>query len=221
MTNMPVLSGTMKSRSEMYAFLSRLFLDEVDENLIESLRRTPLPPMTGNHNIDEGYRLIFRASDKQKTEAREAFAVDYSRTFIGTGADGGSAAYPYESVYTSERHLLMQDAFHEVIKEYRESGYNKSQRSEPEDHIGIELEFMGILCEKTKEAFERNDEKEAELLVAKQKRFLQNHITNWVIPFANDMATFSQTDLYRGLALLTREFITRDKEFLASLDKSE
>mgnify|MGYP000335071209 FL=1 len=28
-------------------------------------------------------------------------AVDYVRAFIGSGNDGFSAAYPYESVYTS------------------------------------------------------------------------------------------------------------------------
>ena len=41
-------------------------------------------------------------------------AVDYVRAFIGSGNDGFSAAYPYESVYTSPKRLMMQDARDEV-----------------------------------------------------------------------------------------------------------
>ena len=48
-------------------------------------------------------------------------AIDYVRTFIGHGVNGYSAAYPYESVYTSERRLMMQEARAEVLKTLREN----------------------------------------------------------------------------------------------------
>ena len=48
-------------------------------------------------------------------------AVDYVRAFIGSGNDGFSAAYPYESVYTSPKRLMMQDARDEVLVLYRAS----------------------------------------------------------------------------------------------------
>ena len=35
---------------------------------------------------------------------------DFVRTFISHGVNAYSAAYPYESVYTSERHLMVQEA---------------------------------------------------------------------------------------------------------------
>ena len=54
-------------------------------------------------------------------------AVDYVRAFIGSGNDGFSAAYPYESVYTSPKRLMMQDARDEVLVLYRAFGLDKQE----------------------------------------------------------------------------------------------
>ena len=99
----------MNARARSYGMLARLFREEVDLPTLRELQKMRFPQATGNAAADEGYHQLYdylkRAWDDSVTE----LAIDYVSTFIGHGVNGYSAAYPYESVYTSEEHLLMQD----------------------------------------------------------------------------------------------------------------
>ena len=145
-------------------------------------------------------------------------AIDYVRTFIGHGVDAFSAAYPYESVYTSEKRLMMQDARDEVLAIYRSQGLDKQETwKEAEDHLALELEFMQILANRTVDALKAGDEDAAIDLLTTQKNFLERHLMAWVPMMTSDMRRFAKTDLYRGLASLTDGFMTVDFEFLQDL----
>ena len=140
------------------------------------------------------------------------------RTFIGHGVDAFSAAYPFESVYTSEKRLLMQEARDEVLAIYRAAGLDKQDSwKEGEDHIALELEFEQILANRTVEALERGDEDEAFSLLTTQKNFLDDHLAAWAPMMTSDMRRFAKTDLYRGLAHLTDGFLSTDRAFLADV----
>ena len=105
----------MNARARSYGMLARLFREEVDLPTLRELQKMRFPQATGNAAADEGYHQLYdylkRAWDDSVTE----LAIDYVSTFIGHGVNGYSAAYPYESVYTSERRLLMQEARAEVL----------------------------------------------------------------------------------------------------------
>ena len=62
------------------------------------------------------------------------------RAFIGHGIDAYSAAYPFESVYTSPKRLMMQEARDEVLAVYRSEGLDLSLI-----HIFSEFGTMAIL----------------------------------------------------------------------------
>ena len=141
--------------------------------------------------------------------------VDYVRVFIGHGIDAFSAAYPFESVYTSEKRLLMQEARDEVLAIYRSAGLDKQDTwKEGEDHIALELEFEQIMATRTVEALRKGDEDEAVALLTTQKNFLEDHLAAWAPMMTSDMKRFAQTDLYRGLAYLTDGFLQTDQTFL-------
>lgn len=97
----------MNARARSYGMLARLFREEVDLPTLRELQKMRFP-RHGNAAADEGYHQLYdylkRAWDDSVTE----LAIDYVSTFIGHGVNGYSAAYPYESVYTSERRLLMR-----------------------------------------------------------------------------------------------------------------
>ena len=111
----------MNARARSYGMLARLFREEVDLPTLRELQKMRFPQATGNAAADEGYHQLYdylkRAWDDSVTE----LAIDYVSTFIGHGVNGYSAAYPYESVYTSERRLLMQEARAEVLATLREN----------------------------------------------------------------------------------------------------
>lgn len=207
-----------QQRAATYGLLSRLYRVEIDEDLLEELRSMRFPTRTGNNEVDEGYRLIATYLSNAWDNSVTDLAIDYVRVFIGHGVDAFSAAYPFESVYTSEKRLLMQEARDEVLALYRAAGLDKQDSwKEGEDHIALELEFEQILANRTVAALEHNDEDEAYALLTTQKNFLDDHLAAWAPMMTSDMKRFANTDMYRGLAHLTDGFLATDRAFLADV----
>ena len=212
------LTSINEGRSKTYALLSRLYAKEADEELLETMRLMRFPASTGSEKLDEGHRLIVGQLSTLWENSLSELAIDYARVFLGGGIDGYSAAYPFESVYTSPRRLLMQDARDEVLSLYRSEGFDKAQNwTEGEDHISLEFEYLQRLAGRTKEALDQGNEGEAFRLTEVQLAFLRDHIVSWVPMLTDDMLRFAQTRLYRGLALITEGFLEVDEAFLASV----
>ena len=135
------LAALCESRSETYSFLARLFREEVDEALLAQLNDTDYPVSSGNGLMDEGYYQIAKYLSNAWVDPLMKLSVDYTRAFLGSGIDTYSAAYPFESVYTSEKRLLMSDARDEVLAIYRSCGLEKSESwTVGEDLVAVELE---------------------------------------------------------------------------------
>ena len=130
-------------RAATYGLLARIFRVELDQPVIDELHGTRFPASTGNALVDEGYRDIATYLSNADERSVTELAVDYARTFIGYGVDSYAAAFPFESVYTSEKRLKMQEARDEVLAIYHAYALDKSETwEESEDHLAVELEFM-------------------------------------------------------------------------------
>lgn len=213
--SMDDLIKLIEQRAATYGLLSRLFRVEIDQELLDELHGMRFPASTGNADVDEGYLRLAKYLSNTWENSLTDLAVDYTRVFIGHGVDAYSAAYPFESVYTSEKRLLMQEARDEVLAIYRSAGLDKQDTwKEGEDHIALELEFEQIMATRTVEALRKGDEDEAVALLTTQKNFLEDHLAAWAPMMTSDMKRFAQTDLYRGLAYLTDGFLQTDQTFL-------
>ena len=201
----------MNARARSYGMLARLFREEVDLPTLRELQQMRFPQATGNAAADEGYHQLYdylkRAWDDSVTE----LAIDYVSTFIGHGVNGYSAAYPYESVYTSERRLLMQEARAEVLATLR------GNWNEAEDHIALELEFMQRLSLRAADALSDDAEDEAIAYLRTSYDFLENHLLNWVPMLVADMRMHARTLFYQGLAQLTLGSLQEDEAVLREL----
>lgn len=212
---MDELIKLIEQRAATYSLLSRLFRVEIDQQLLDELHGMRFPASTGNADVDEGYLRLAKYLSNTWENSLTDLAVDYTRVFIGHGVDAYSAAYPFESVYTSEKRLLMQEARDEVLAIYRSAGLDKQDTwKEGEDHIALELEFEQIMATRTVEALRKGDEDEAVALLTTQKNFLEDHLAAWAPMMTSDMKRFAQTDFYRGLAYLTDGFLQTDQTFL-------
>lgn len=212
------LEPVIKQRADTYALVSRLFRVEIDQEALDGLRAMCFPAETGNEKVDQGYKLIVSYLNTLWENSLTELAVDYARTFIGHGYDAYAAAYPFESVYTSEKRLMMQEARDEVLAIYRSAGLDKADSwKDEEDHVALELEFEQILANRTVEALKRNDESEALDLLTTQKNFLDDHLVVWVPMMTEDMKRFAQTDFYKGLACLTEGFLETESLFLREI----
>ena len=205
----------MNARARSYGMLARLFREEVDLPTLRELQKMRFPQATGNAAADEGYHQLYdylkRAWDDSVTE----LAIDYVSTFIGHGVNGYSAAY--ESVYTSERRLLMQEARAEVLATLRENELKRGNWNEAEDHIALELEFMQRMALRAAEALSDNAEDEAIAYLRTSYDFLENHLLNWVPMLVADMRMHARTLFYQGLGQLTLGSLQEDEAVLREL----
>ena len=196
----------MTARANFYRFLSRLYLLEVDEGLWSAMQNMTFPTDNAEGDMKAGYEMMgdYLAvnANADLTAVLDDLAVDYARIFLSAGVAQGKAAFPYESVYTSRKHLVMQDSRMEVVELYAKRGITpaKDNYHVPEDHLGYLCEYMAILID--------------EGATDEQKAFLKNHLSNWVGAFTVDMGKYASTDFYRGLAKLTRGFLLLEQEVL-------
>lgn len=205
----------LESRSATYSLLARLYRTEVDEALLDDLHGRLYPKDTGDETLDRGYEEVATYLSNLWDDSLEELKVDYVTCFIGDGIDGHSAAYPFESVYTSEKRLLMQETRDEVLALYRSQGIDRARDwKEGEDHVALELEFMDVLSNRCAEALREGDERAARSLLKSQKDFLEDHLRSWVPMMTADLRRFARTGLYRGLADLTDGFLECDHTFL-------
>jgi TorA maturation chaperone TorD len=209
-------------RAATYAFLARLYQQEVDQELYDQLMEAEFPKKSGNDLMDEGhYGLAFYLSNTWVDQLMK-LSIDYSKSFLGSGIDTYSAAYPFESVYTSEKRLLMQDARDEVIAIYRSCGLEKAESWKVgEDHISAELEFMSIMATRAAKALRSNDEDRAFSCLNTQYNFMTDHLSTWVPVFTNEVRHFADTLFYQSVANITEGFLYEDEEFLRGLVTSE
>lgn len=209
------LSKLCAQRAATYGLLARLYRVEVDQPLIDELHGTRFPASTGSALANEGYRDIATYLSNADERSVTELAVDYTRTFIGYGVDSYAAAFPFESVYTSEKRLKMQDARDEVLAIYHAYGLEKVEEfNESEDHLAIELEFMKVMCDRTVAALAEGDEDRAASLLTVQRNFLDDHVNAWVPMLVKDVERLSETRFYRGLGKLTQGFVEEDGAFL-------
>jgi TorA maturation chaperone TorD len=206
----------LEGRIATYALLTRLYRKEVDEPLLSEMRAMRFPVNTGNADMDAGYRLFHTYLSNAWERTLTELAIDYTRVFLGNGVNAYSAAYPFESVHTSSKRLLMQDARDEILALYRANDIiTRSSWKVGEDHISLELEFMQVIGERMLVARQKQREDEAARLLAVQYGFLNDHLANWTPMLFAEMHKFAKTDFYRALAFLSAGFIATDFDILS------
>jgi TorA maturation chaperone TorD len=211
------IADLMDMRARTYGMLARLFRVEVDKETLDEMRGMRFPTATGNDLVDAGYRQLYTYLRGAWEDSIRELAVDYVKCFIGHGVNGYSAAYPYESVYTSERRLMMQEARAEVLQVMRDNELKRDRWNEGEDHIALELEFMQRMALRTEEDLRAGDEDAAAEKLETQRAFVNDHLLNWLPMLVGDMQQFAQTDFYKGLGNLTLGFAQQDAETLDEL----
>lgn len=188
-----------RARAGLYAFLSRMFLEEPPRELAWDIAngRFRLPDCP-NEDFAEGARLIgkFMEEGKDAAKVHNELCSEYTRLFVGPAP----VMFPYESRYIDGS--MMAKSLLRVKKEYRRAGLVRAKGfHEPEDHISAELAFMGYLCGSGNSQ-------------AAQRDFLDNHLLRWVPGFCDELFRNSSSDFFRGIGKLTRGFLALEKDSL-------
>lgn len=203
----------MLNRRNLYHFFARFFQKEIDEKFYEDLKYIEFPAEREENALTEFQDALLRLNEYFEYDAGESLddlAADYAKTFLGAGSAQGEAAFPYESVYTSPKKIMMQDSWNRVCEIYDAKGIERNQEAGDllEDHISMEMEFMAYLCDETSQYTETLSGLE------EQREFLNKHLLNWVPEFCLDIKYHADTEFYRMVGQLTTGFLQLDSFIL-------
>ena len=188
-------------RAEVYSFLSRLYLHEVDKAMFSALKNIAVPDSSDSPLWKSGWSDLAEYINSHDESCLEELEVDYARVFLSAGVAQGRAAFPYESVYTSGKKQLGGLPDEKVAETYLSYGLDPSSAGYkvPNDHIGLELGFMAHICGKSKD---------------EQLSFLKQHLFRWYAGFCADVRKYSSTGFYKAVADITCGFMEFEKMWI-------
>ncbi len=207
------------ARAGYYRYLSRLFYRELDEALLGELAAAQVVEALDD-DMDEAERAFVRGSNKMAkyVAARNADTLtqsrcDFARVFLGAGSTSDNPVSPFESVYTSEEHLLMQGARDAMFRILVEAGLSLDDDfNMPEDHISFEFQYLAHLLDLQVQALEGDDASAAQAAADKAAGFFHAHIENWVPRFCEAAAALAKTSFYRGLCECAAAWVALEAE---------
>ncbi len=212
------------SRSDLYRFLSGLYLKEVDEAQLAALKRMTFPAVTGRTAADmdllQGYALFREAVRETETDGLDELAADYAKTFLAAGEADGKAAFPYASVYLDRKHRVGGDMDQKMKALYLARGKQPDPRfyRTTHDHVGLMLEYMALLCDEQRAAAEAEDLTGLGALLDEQKEVLKTDLLSWVFSFTADVVRYARFGFYPGAAMIMSGFLKKEQEFLEGAD---
>jgi len=203
---MDEMKQEIDNRIAIYALISRLMMVEVDEKFLEQIES------------DEALLALFpnyktwKKRDELSTKdlIEQHYNADFTNLFLMN-------LVPYESFYHSEEQMIESGDINPVVEIYDALDFRvelEKARIVSADHIGVELEFMYMLCVALKKAFEANDEEGMCEVLQIQRGFLKDHLLNWGPLFLINAKRESRTPLYHDGAELTLEFLLSDFEYV-------
>jgi TorA maturation chaperone TorD len=198
---------TAENRSYYYGFLSTVYLQEPTRKFIKSLRASNFLDNLNKSDLRLDKTINNDVSDNHLNN----LVLEYTRLFIGPGKH----ISPYESVYRDNEDALWSETTVEVKNFIESLGLEYSYNwSGLPDHIGVELEFMQRLTCHEKEAWTQEDKKQAIHCLEFEKRFVDEHLSQWVPTFCDKVKEETRVAFYGEIADLTRQFIDFDSKLI-------
>lgn len=147
------------------------------------------------YNLGSNLATYAQANDIEQKQ----MCYEFNRLFVGPTPP---IAPPYESVYLSEEHLLMQEQTIQVRRIYQsENLMTNAQGMIPDDFIGTELEFAAYLLTRAIEAFSAGKDAEGAKYLSVYQMFMQEHPRRWLPEFA---ATVSQNTCHPVFSVIVQ-----------------
>jgi TorA maturation chaperone TorD len=215
------LALLVEMRAQVYEVLATLYLQPPSRELVTALLGLAESPALADLSCG-GAADSLRRYALSYTGDLEALQQEFHDLFT---VPLGRYVTPYESVYRDERMvgeervrgLLMGPSTLAILHAYRQHGFALSPEcSELPDHIGVELSFMSLLCQREREGRQAGDDAMVGRLLECQLRFLQDHLLRWVPHLRERVAANAPSEFYRGVAGLTEDFLSADRAIVAA-----
>lgn len=206
-----------------FTFFSQLIFKELSSDAIAELAQASFPEDSGNELLDAGYTLIRRYFAFKSNDPRTELACEYARIFLAAGINlkENGVATPYESVFTSEDGLVMQESRDEVYHWFLQDGFKvEASLHEPEDHLSFELEYVSHMCKRAEQLTRDGALNELQHNLERQESFIKAHLLNWLPLLHNAALSYAKLTFYTGVLLVIEGYLRNYVELLASVNDS-
>lgn len=201
------------ARTNLYRFLSDFYLNEPVPEQITQIRSNEL--LASFSEIFSPNAVTPLACFAQTFEGNfEDIKQEYHNLFL---VPLDKYLTPYESVHREG--MMMRAPYLRVCEIYKSAGVDFSNLDGrlTADHIGVELDFMRVLCEKEASRWKEKDISSVKGILELEERFLSDHLTAWIGDFCKKMEAMAEIDLFRGIARITLEHVLRDRKDVKAL----
>lgn len=164
----------------------------------------------------EGIQKLGRTYTNNPTRFLETAQRDYAHLLVGPE---DLKAPPWECVYRTKERVLFQEVTLKVREAYRAQNMLPSRYPHvSDDHVAIELDFMGKLAAKAQDAFDAGDCAECLRLLGAQRAFLVDHLMAWTPAYATDVADAAPNSLYACAGALCAAVLPLDRDLIEELE---
>ncbi|MCC9598511.1 MULTISPECIES: molecular chaperone [Rubrivivax] len=189
-----------RKRAALWGLLARVvierptpqWLDELEAALGAADGSRPLAPQLGA-------LLAALRKSRRHPGGATVLAVDRTR-LLSMVMHGETLTAPCESAALGV--APGGDRVLDVLRSYREAGFEPMALLGAPDHLGNELQFVAHLCRQEGEALAAGDDAAAQRCRAQQLRFLSRHLMAWVPAHCEQLAAKAATGYYAAAATL-------------------
>ncbi|MBK7822752.1 MAG: molecular chaperone TorD family protein [Tessaracoccus sp.] len=154
------------------------------------------------------------AASHREGESTDAIRRDHDRLYGDTAA---AVVAPYESVHRGTEGLVFDEQTLEVRAAYRELALKAPRLNrEPDDHVGLEFDFVAQSCLRAIDALDAGNDAEAAGLIWIGAAFLRDHLLPWAPEMLTTMIGEAHTHFMRGVGLLSLGALASYEEFAAA-----
>jgi len=206
------LKQEQTARVNIYALISRLTMNEVDDGLLKSIEEDENMLSFFPTYKDWGKRKKF----DRKELIEQYLNVDFTNLFL-------LHLIPYESFYMREDQMMETGGDNSVQTLFNDFDFRvelDKARVMSADHIGVELEFMYKLADAQTKALEDKEYETAAELADIQYYFLEEHLIEWAPMYLINVKSEAGTAFYFDLADFALEFILSDFQYLSDLKEN-
>ncbi|MCL1142842.1 TorD/DmsD family molecular chaperone [Shewanella gaetbuli] len=163
------------------------------------------PAFTDSAANQQGKQYLTQFIAQWDTEQLTNLKLDYGQLFFGPGEP---KAMPWGSVYLGEQGILNDESTITLMQFYKSIGVSFDLKyNQPVDHIAL---FYAVIDQLLAQIIDAQQTNAPEGSVAKEALIilLQQHMLPWSGRCLELAAEHAETDFYRGLVLLAKDFET-------------
>ena len=192
-----------------FATLGRLHLQSPDQETLDQLKELLDEwPLEATGDTQFGLDQIRASFEKGETVAE--IRRDHNLLY---GVTAGAKVPPYESVHRNQDRLVFDTETLEVRAEYRKLGLQAPKlNQEPDDHIGLEFNFIAQSCLRSLDALDQGSTTDASRYYGIGAVFMTQHIMEWAPQMLETAAEAADTSFYSGIMYLSLGAITAYSE---------